>query len=71
LTRNKTFRLLSTLCEKGLLERDASNGSYQLGVSSVALGQKLVMNSSVVNHAHPIIEALARKHDDAVYMTVI
>jgi DNA-binding IclR family transcriptional regulator len=29
------------------------------------------MNSSVVNYAHPVIEALARKHDEAVYMTVI
>jgi DNA-binding IclR family transcriptional regulator len=71
LKRNKTFRLLTTLCEKGLVERDAANGNYQLGVSSVALGQKFVMNSSVVNYAHPIIEALARKHDEAVYMTVI
>ena len=71
LNRNKTFRLLSTLCEKGLLERDISTGHYLLGVSSVALGQKFVFSSSVVNYAHPIIEALARKHDEAVYMTVI
>jgi DNA-binding IclR family transcriptional regulator len=71
LSRNKTFRLLATLCEKGLLDRDTATGNYQLGVSSVALGQKFIMNSSVINYAHPVIEALARKHDEAVYMTVI
>ena len=71
LSRNKTFRLLSTLCEKGLVERENITGTYRLGISSVTLAQKFLMNSSVVNHAHPIMEALARKHDEAVYMTVI
>jgi DNA-binding IclR family transcriptional regulator len=71
LSRNKTFRLLSTLCEKGLVEREDATGSYLLGVSSVTLGQKFIMNSSVVNYAHPIMEELAKKHDEAVYMTVI
>ena len=71
LTRNKAFRLMSTLCEAGLVERDAEAGTYRLGVYSVALGQKFVMNSSVVNYAHPIIEQLARKHGEAVYMSVL
>lgn len=71
LNRNKTFRLLSTLCDKGLVDRDASLGIYQLGIYSVALGQKFIKNANVVNFAHPIIEELARKHGEAVYMSVI
>lgn len=71
LNRNKVFRLLSTLCEAGLVERDAEMHLYRLGACSVALGQKFLMNSSVVNFAHPIIEQLARKHGEAVYMSVI
>lgn len=71
LSRNKAFRLMATLCETGLVERDAESGVYQLGACSVALGQKFLMNSSVVNYAHPIIEQLARKHGEAVYMSVI
>ncbi len=71
LSRNKTFRLLSTLCEKELVEREDVTGTYQLGISSVALAQKFLMNSNVVNYAHPIMEKLAKKHDEAVYMTVI
>lgn len=71
LSRNKMFRMLTTLCETGLVENDKFSGLYRLGVCSVALGQKFIMNSSVVNYAHPIIEQLARKHGEAVYMSVI
>jgi DNA-binding IclR family transcriptional regulator len=71
LSRNKTYRLLTTLCEKGLVEHDEITGRYQLGIYSVALGQKFLKNSNFVTYAHPIIEELARKHDEAVYMTVI
>jgi DNA-binding IclR family transcriptional regulator len=71
LNRNKTFRLLATLCEKGLVERDPSNSMYRLGVYSMALAQKFLKNASVVTYAHPIMEELARKHHEAVYMTVI
>lgn len=69
--RNKTFRLLATLCDKGLVERDDVSGKYQLGIYSVALAQKFLKNANVVNYAHPIMEDLARKHHEAVYMTVI
>ena len=71
LSRNKTYRLLTTLCEKGLAERDKITGRYQLGGYSMALGQKLLKNSNFVTYAHPIMKDLARKHDEAIYMTVI
>lgn len=71
LSRNKTFRLLTTLCEMGVADRESVSGNYQLGAYSTALAHKLHMSSSVVNYAHPIMEELVRKHDEAVYMTVI
>lgn len=71
LSRNKMFRMLTTLCETGLVEHDKRSGLYRLGVCSVVLGQKFLKNSNVVNFAHPIIEQLARKHGEAVYMSVI
>ena len=70
-SRNKTFRLLTTLCQKGLVEKDPATGSYRLGLSSAALGQKFVNNCSLTNHAHPILEELAKRHDEAMYMTVM
>lgn len=69
--RNKTFRLLATLCDKGLVEREEVSGTYRLGIYSIALAQKLLKNANVINYAHPIVEDLARKHHEAVYMTVI
>ena len=70
-SRNKTFRLLATLLQRGLVDRDASTGSYHLGSRSVVFGQKLSQSSNLVSYAHPIMEDLARKHQEAVYMTII
>lgn len=71
LSRNKTFRLLATLCDKGLVDREKEGGGYQLGFSSLELAQKLLRNSNIVHFAHPVMEELARKHAEAVYMTVL
>ncbi len=71
LSHNKTFRLMKTLCDKGLVQHDEISGTYQLGISSVPLAQKILKNVSVVSYAHPVLEGLVRKHDEAVYMTVI
>lgn len=71
LSLNKTFRLLSTLCESGFVEQDKQSGTYRLGMGSFSLAQKLVGKSNIINITHPIIEQLAKKHDEAVYMAVI
>lgn len=71
MTRNKIFRLLANLCDIGLTELDKSSGNYQIGITSFSLAQKLVRNSNVINLAHPVIEGLAKKHDEDVYMTII
>lgn len=71
LNRNKTFRLLTTLCEKGVAERDVKTGTYRLGIYSMALAQKFLVHASVINYAHPILADLVRKHGEAVYMTVL
>jgi len=71
MTHNKVFRLLATLSDKGLIERNDNSGCYHLGYNSVSLAQKMLRHSSVINLAHPVMETLARKHHEAVYMTVI
>lgn len=71
MSRNKTFRLLANLCEIGLAELDQSSGNYRVGISSLSLAQKLVRHSNVICLAHPILEHLAKKHDEDVYMTII
>lgn len=71
LSRNKTFRLISTLGERDLVERDTLTGRYQLGISAYELAQRFLHTASLINHAHPVMEQLARKHHEAVYMTVL
>jgi DNA-binding IclR family transcriptional regulator len=71
MTQNKTFRLLATLCENGLAEQDKATGNFRLGINAFSLAQKLVGNSNIISIAHPVIVQLAKKHDEAVYMTII
>lgn len=71
ISRNKTFRLLATLEGRGLVEKDEWSGNYHLGVTTVELAQRFLRNTSLIKHAHPVMESLARKHDEAVYMTVL
>jgi len=71
LSRNKVFRLLATLEERGLVEKEDTTGCYRLGLPAAELAQKVLKSVSLIQIAHPIMESLARKHDEAVYMTVL
>jgi DNA-binding IclR family transcriptional regulator len=70
LSRNKAFRLLATLEDKGLIERNEETGSYGLGVQAFEMAQHILKSTNLIRLAHPIMEELARKLDEAVYITV-
>lgn len=70
LGRERAVRLVMTMQRLGLLERNAT-GAYGLGIGAVELGQKVLARSSVVRHARPLLAELVRKHDEAVYLTVL
>jgi DNA-binding IclR family transcriptional regulator len=38
---------------------------------AVELAQRFLRSARLIRHAHPVLEGLARKHDEAVYMTVL
>lgn len=71
ISRNKAFRLLATLESRGLVEREEWSGSFRLGIPAIELAQRFLKSASLIRHAHPVMEGLARKHDEAVYMTVL
>ena len=71
LSRNKLFRLLATLEERGFVEKEESSGYYRLGLPAAELAQKVLKSLSLIQIAHPVMETLARKHNEAVYMTVL
>ena len=45
--------------------------TISLGVSTVELAQRFLKSISLIKHAHPVMEGLAKRHDEAVYMTVL
>ena len=71
LNRNKAFRLLATLEDKGLVEKDEVTGTYSLGLHAFEMAQHILKSDNLIRLAHPIMLELARKLDEAVYITVM
>ena len=71
LSKNKVFRILTTFENRGFVVREDRSGCYRLGLSALELAQKCIKTASLIQHARPVLELLARKHDEAVYMTVL
>jgi DNA-binding IclR family transcriptional regulator len=71
LSRNKAFRLLATLEDKGLVERNSLTGTYSLGLQAFQMAQHILKSTNLIRLAHPVMEELARKLDEAVYITVM
>jgi DNA-binding IclR family transcriptional regulator len=71
LSHNKAFRLLATLEDKGLVERDALTGTYSLGLQAFQMAQHILKSTSLIRLAHPVMEELAHKLNEAIYITVM
>lgn len=71
LSRNKAFRLLATLEDKGLVQRNDLTGTYSLGLQSFQMAQHILKSASLIRLAHPVMEELAHKLNEAVYITVM
>ncbi|MDD2853168.1 MAG: IclR family transcriptional regulator [Desulfuromonadaceae bacterium] len=70
LSHNKTFRLLATLEDKGLVARNKTTNTYSLGMQAFEMAQHILKSDNLIRMAHPIMEELARKLDEAIYFTV-
>lgn len=70
LSRNKSFRLLATLEDKGLVERNEQTGSYVLGVQAFEMAQHILKSANLIRIAHPVMEELAHQLGEAIYLTV-
>ncbi|MDA8414734.1 MAG: IclR family transcriptional regulator [Desulfobacteraceae bacterium] len=71
INRNKVFRLLATLEDKGLVEQNSESGTYHLGLQAFEMAQHILKSDNLIRLAHPILVELARKLDEAVYITVM
>lgn len=70
LSHNKAFRLLATLQDKGLVERNKTTNTYSLGIHAFEMAQHILKSDNLIRMAHPIMVELARRLDEAIYFTV-
>lgn len=66
----RASRLLASLQERGIVEF-GEQGEYGLGVVTVGLAKRLLDRVSIIGHARPVLEELAVKHGETVYLTVL
>lgn len=69
ISKNKMFRLLATLEQRGIVERHGS-GWYRLGGGAFALARRILTSESVSSQARPIMTKLAEQLNEAVYLAI-
>lgn len=66
-TKNKTFRLLATLVECGIVEKNRSS-KYRLGSGAVIMARRILAENSTFNKVRPILAELAEVFGEDVYL---
>ncbi len=59
LPSSTVYRMLSTLEEEGLVERDSEDNKYRLGLELFRLGSTVVKDMRLVREAHPLMQHVA------------
>jgi DNA-binding IclR family transcriptional regulator len=71
LSRSTTFRILVTLAEKGLIEKNPINGNYRLGVSCLALGSSFLNHNDLRQRALKQLEQLRDITEETVHLGIL
>jgi DNA-binding IclR family transcriptional regulator len=64
-------RLVATLAERGLVERDPTSERYRLGFGLIRLAGAAIAGLDLVRTAHPILEDLAERTRETVNLGVL
>lgn len=70
LHKSTVSRILTTLEETNLVERDPPSGRFRLGVGVIALAGPMLANMDVRRIARPFLEELAEQSGETVALTV-
>lgn len=70
LHKSTVSRILATLEETNLVERDPASGRFRLGVGVIALAGPMLANMDVRRVARPFLEELAHHSGETVALTV-
>ena len=71
LDRSTTYRILLSLEEAGLVEKDRKTGEYALGVATFEIGNTYIRRMDLVQISKPIMEDLALKVQETVHLAVL
>lgn len=71
LDRSTTYRILLSLEEAGLVEKDPSTGAYALGLGAFELGNAYLRQKDLIQTAGPIMAELARRVQETVHLAVL
>ena len=66
ITKNKAFRILATLIQCGILEKD-ERCVYKIGITSIENAHRILAKTSSLDKPRLIMEGLAGKINEAVY----
>ena len=69
LDRTTAYRLLSSLVETGLVERD-DHKFYRLGLEAMQLGLATMNRVPILERCRPMMIRLARRSEDTVYLVI-
>ncbi|MBE0575370.1 MAG: IclR family transcriptional regulator [Desulfuromonadales bacterium] len=70
MNKSGVHRLLQVFKQRGYLEQRQKNGKYYLGMSAYMVGQNIVSNMGLLSTARPVMERLARKYNETVYLAL-
>lgn len=70
MTKNKVFRILATLAERGYVERDDATETYRLGLTLFKLGSAVHRGADVTTHAQPILMRLAHQTGEVAHLVM-
>lgn len=71
MNKSYMFRLLATFEQRGYIEQKKKSGKYRVGPSAYEIGQKFLLQMTLLRKAKPLMEALARECNEAVYLAVL
>jgi len=71
LDRSTTYRILLSLEECGLVEKDQKTGEYSLGLSTLEIGNTYSRRMDFIKISKPIMTELALKVQETVHLAVL
>lgn len=67
ITKNKAFRILATLIQCGMVEKD-ERSNYKVGITSIKNAHKILAKASILDKARLYMENLSKTINEAVYL---